>query len=479
VRQFSGAKGTDKRAAGSRRASIETLVARGGTVGALLLIVVLWFERGVFAEATPQDILIFSGVVIGIAAVLTAIVTATVVLPSLADRTGDLAEVLHAVAHGDLTREPLADREGPEASSSSPPAANDTSGNGRVFAAARSALTSLRSSIGDIRSATQELSSRVQDLSLQTTTAVSAAQRGTEAASSISHQGSMLVELARSAHEDVSRIASGAGKIVDEARDQRLREARLRELSQESLLRLHTGTSALDTLSSEVAAGAEELVMLAGASEEIRSFVILVRKMARQSKLLALNAAMEAARAGEHGSGFAVVASEVRRLAKSSSEAADRTDQLVTDVLERIERVRSASTRAVDSVRLVRESTASGLEALQNLEHESGDAMTSALAEEDVVGGVTAATDALALRLDQLAREAESLSRALADSSATASGQQGRLQEIAVAANALNRATSRAMSVMNGFKTARGENAAVPPDTVQAPPVATPEPLAT
>jgi methyl-accepting chemotaxis protein len=348
-----------------------------------------------------------------------------------------------------------------------------------VFAAARSALTSLRSSIGDIRSATQELSSRVQDLSLQTTTAVSAAQRGTEAASSISHQGSMLVELARSAHEDVSRIASGAGKIVDEARDQRLREARLRELSQESLLRLHTGTSALDTLSSEVAAGAEELVMLAGASEEIRSFVILVRKMARQSKLLALNAAMEAARAGEHGSGFAVVASEVRRLAKSSSEAADRTDQLVTDVLERIERVRSASTRAVDSVRLVRESTASGLEALQNLEHESGDAMTSALAEEDVVGGVTAATDALALRLDQLAREAESLSRALADSSATASGQQGRLQEIAVAANALNRATSRAMSVMNGFKTARGENAAVPPDTVQAPPVATPEPLAT
>ena len=71
----------------------------------------------------------------------------------------------------------------------------------------------------------------------------------------------------------------------------------------------------------------------ATASEEIRSFVTLVRKLARQSKLLALNAAMEAARAGEHGEGFAVVASEVRRLSAMSSEAAERTEAIVKGVL--------------------------------------------------------------------------------------------------------------------------------------------------
>ena len=71
----------------------------------------------------------------------------------------------------------------------------------------------------------------------------------------------------------------------------------------------------------------------------MRSFVTLVQKLARQSKLLALNAAMEAARAGEHGHGFAVVAEEVRRLAAMSSDAAERTERVVSGVLQRHRRL--------------------------------------------------------------------------------------------------------------------------------------------
>ena len=68
---------------------------------------------------------------------------------------------------------------------------------------------------------------------------------------------------------------------------------------------------------------------LVEASEEIRAFVTLVQKMARQSRLLSLNAAMEAARAGEAGRGFAVVAEEVRSLALRSAEAARTTSDLI------------------------------------------------------------------------------------------------------------------------------------------------------
>jgi methyl-accepting chemotaxis protein len=444
-----------------RRAGVERLVVRCGGAGAALVFAMLWFQRDVVAEATSRDILVLGGLALGIAAVLAAIVTANVILPALSERSGDVAEVLHAVSRGDLTREPHTDGDGPDA---------------RIAVAARSALATLRGALGEIRTGTQELSSRLHDLTLQCTAAVSVAQRGSEAASSTAHQGMMMVELARSAHHDLTRVAASAGRVVEEAKAQRAHEARLRALAQDSLAHLQTGTTTLDTLGNEVRASADELGSLASVSEEIRSFVLLVRKMARQSKLLALNAAMEAARAGEHGSGFAVVANEVRRLARTSSDAADRTDQLVTDVLERIERVRAGGARAVDLVGQVRESTAIGLVTLQGLSHEAGNAMTAAVAGEDSVSGVTAASGALVLRLDQLAREAESLAQALHDAAGHASGQQARLQEMASGANALSRSTTRAISAASAFRTtseAPPPSAAREPAAVGAPGLAT------
>ena len=165
---------------------------------------------------------------------------------------------------------------------------------------------------------------------------------------------------------DATRLTSSAGQLTDSARAIRQQERRLQDLSQSGVAHLRESVSALDALASDVGTNAEELAALAEASAEIRSFVLLVRKMARQSKLLALNAAMEAARAGEQGSGFAVVAGEVRRLARSSNDAADRTDQLVSDVLERVERVRQASLRAVDSSQSAREAAASSVASLRD-----------------------------------------------------------------------------------------------------------------
>jgi methyl-accepting chemotaxis protein len=107
-------------------------------------------------------------------------------------------------------------------------------------------------------------------------------------------------------------------------------------------------------LTGDVEANAAAIDQLARASEEVRSFVTLVQKLARQSKLLALNAAMEAARAGDQGHGFAVVAEEVRRLAAMSSDAAERTERVVSGVLQGISESRTSSERTVETVRAVR-----------------------------------------------------------------------------------------------------------------------------
>jgi methyl-accepting chemotaxis protein len=310
----------------------------------------------------------------------------------------------------------------------------------------------MREIVIDARDASQEVGNRAHDLALQGSAALSVAQRAAESASVAARASHSMAELSRRAREEMSRMTANAAKVAEDAYAIRKHEQRVQELSETSLTSLRGSVSAMDSLAAGVGDNNGELAALAEASGEIRSFVLLVRKMARQSKLLALNAAMEAARAGEHGSGFAVVAGEVRRLARSSNDAADRTDKLVADVLERIERVRQASLRAVEVSKFARAAATTSIVNLEELDRAAREAVAAAVAEDDDVTGIRAATDAIALPLQQLAREAESLASSLKEASQVAGAQQGRIQDLAVAANALARDAARSTATLSSIR---------------------------
>jgi len=105
----------------------------------------------------------------------------------------------------------------------------------------------------------------------------------------------------------------------------------------------NTSQETIEAVAREVAEMAQELALLQEESARIGSVLDVIKGIADQTNLLALNAAIEAARAGEQGRGFAVVADEVRALAH-------RTQESTVEIQSMVEGLQAKSTNAVNSI---------------------------------------------------------------------------------------------------------------------------------
>ncbi|MFP3993863.1 methyl-accepting chemotaxis protein [Pseudomonas capeferrum] len=97
----------------------------------------------------------------------------------------------------------------------------------------------------------------------------------------------------------------------------------------------------IERLASEVANSSEAMNLLKAESDKIGSVLDVIKSVAQQTNLLALNAAIEAARAGEAGRGFAVVADEVRSLAQRTQQSTEEIEELIAGLQSGTQRVAS------------------------------------------------------------------------------------------------------------------------------------------
>ena len=150
-------------------------------------------------------------------------------------------------------------------------------------------------------------------------------------------------EMSATSHE-VARLAQST---ADDAK-------KSQEIIQRSQSALSIAVQGVKNLSTDMGNASESITQVAARSEEITRIIDVIKAIAEQTNLLALNAAIEAARAGEQGRGFAVVADEVRTLASKTQNSTDEINSMIQSLQQEVTKavgiIDNSSSKAAESV---------------------------------------------------------------------------------------------------------------------------------
>ncbi|KAA8700002.1 HAMP domain-containing protein [Pseudomonas proteolytica] len=209
-------------------------------------------------------------------------------------------KVAERVAAGDLTHDLVSQRQDEL---------------GQLQRAMQSMTMGLRDLIGGISDGVTQIASAAEELSAvteQTSAGVNSQKVETDqVATAMNEMAATVQEVARNA-EEASEAAVAADQQAREG-DRVVGEA----------------IAQIERLAGEVGNSTEAMGHLKRESDKIGSVLDVIKSVAQQTNLLALNAAIEAARAGEAGRGFAVVADEVRSLAQRTQKSTEEIEELI------------------------------------------------------------------------------------------------------------------------------------------------------